>query len=341
LLADVRVQYLELKRLASLRSGHQLFFRIDGSLATKKQLRAQSDLQQIRKKIVEDINKYKWKPASRAKLAVSFRFFGKEKTHADISKLVKYYLDGLKEIAFGDDRQVHYLEASILRGFPGKDSSVVFGEVRRLIDYSKLLDYAAEADTDVEEDEEHSFPLLLDPRSNYWLIAKRQAKVLSWTKISAYNRPGMKDYMLPTVMDRLKDESSLIFDFGTLSTDCGTDRFLRAVNERLIAFREEGGLLSRIFIPIELDVQVGNGCLHLAKDLDNIMLHVCSKISSVLLAEHAYISGYRAYVVNNLSRDSTTRILVQLLPQGAIENYSHRIEKAVERHLEDLKDEQQ
>jgi hypothetical protein len=203
-----------------------------------------------------------------------------------------------------------------------------------------ILDYAAEAETEKEVEGENTFPIFYDLSSNYWRIAKKQAKVLSWTKISPYNRPGHKDYLLPTTMDRLKGATRLIFDFGTLSTDCGTDRFLRAINERLIAFRNDESLLSRIFIPIELDVQVGNGCRHLAKDLDNIMLHVCSKVNSVLLAERAYISGYRAYVVNSLASDSATRIQVQLLPPGAIERYNDRLENAVEKRLEELKDEQ-
>jgi Holliday junction resolvase RusA-like endonuclease len=340
LFADARVQYLELKRLVSLISGHQLFFRIDGSLATKNQLRAQSEFQRIKGKIAENINRYRWKTAPRAKLAVSLRFFDDEKNKADISKLVKFYLDALKETAFGDDRQVHYLEATVLRAPPRPRSSVVFGEVRRLTDYCRLLDYAAEADTENEEEEENSFPVLFDPSSEYWLVAKRQAEVLSWTKISQYDRPGLREYLLPTMMGRLKSANPLIFDFGTLSTDRGTDRFLRAVNERLIAFRDDESLLSRIFIPIELDVQVGNGYRQLAKDLDNIMLHVCSKIGSVLLSERAYISGYRAYLVNNLSRDSATRIQVQLLPPGAIESYSDRVEKAVEKRLEELKEEE-
>lgn len=339
MLADARVQYLELNRLSSLRSGRRLVLRNGGPLTTKNQLRAQSELQRIKAKIAEDIERYRWKTAPRAKLAVRFLFFGREKNHADISKLVKFYLDALKETAFGDDRQVHYLDASIWRGFPGKDQSMVFGEVRRLTDYCRLLDYVAETDTE-DEEEENTFPVLFDPSSEYWLVAKRQAEVLSWTTISQYDRPGLREYLLPTMMDRLKGANRLIFDLGTLSTDCGTDRFLNAVNEKLIAFRDDGSLLSRIFIPIELDVQVGNGCLQLAKDLDNIMLHVCSKIGSVLLAERAYISGYRAYLVNNLSRDSATRVQVQLLPPGAIEIYNDRLEKAVEKRLEELKDEQ-
>lgn len=340
MLADARLQYLELNRLSSLRSGRRLFLRFEGPLTTKNQRRAQSELQQIKKKILADIVRYKWKPAPRAKLAVSFRFFGRERNHADVSKLVKFYLDALKETAFGDDRQVYYLEASIWRGFPGKDQSMVFGEVRRLTDYCRFLDYAAEADIDSEEPEENGFPLLLDPRSSCWPVAKRQAEVLSWTKISQYDRPGLREYLLPTMMDRLTGASSLIFDFGGLPKDCGTDKFLRTLNDRLSTFRNKESLLSGIFVPIELDLQVGNGCPQLAKDLDNIMLHVCSKISSVLLAKQAYISGYRAYVVNNLSRDSATRVQMQLLPQGAIENYRHYIEKAVEKRLEELKDEQ-
>jgi hypothetical protein len=340
LLSDTRVQHLELNRLISVVSGRRLFLRIEGPLTTKNQRRAQSDLQHIKKKILEDIIKYKWKPAPRAKLVVSFRIFGREKNHADVSKLVKFYLDALKKTALGDDRQVRYLEASICRGFPGKDQSMVFGEVRRLTDYCRLLDYAAEAETENEEEEENTLPVLFDPNSEYWPVAKKQAEVLSWTKISQYDRPGMEEYLLPTTMERLQDAHPLIFDFGTLSTDCGTDKFLRTINDRLTAFRDQESLFSRIFVPIELDVQVGNGCLQLAKDLDNIMLHVCSKIRSILLTEYAHISGYRAYVVNNLSRDSATRIQVKLLPPGAIESYNDRTEKAVEKRLEELKDEQ-
>jgi Holliday junction resolvase RusA-like endonuclease len=107
MLADARVRYLELNRLVSHRSGHHLFFRIDGSLATKNQLRAQSELQKIKVKIADHFERYRWKTAPRAKLIVSFRFFDNEKNKADISKLVKFYLDALKETAFGDDRQVY------------------------------------------------------------------------------------------------------------------------------------------------------------------------------------------------------------------------------------------
>jgi hypothetical protein len=322
------------------RSGSRLFVRIEGPLVTKNQLRAQSELQRIRTKLVEDIIKYRWKKAARAKCAVSLHFFDKEKNKADISKLVKFYLDALKDVVFRDDRQVHYLEAAILRTPPGTDSSVIIGEVRRLSDYCRILDYAAEADNDPEEDERDCFPSLypFDPRN--WDVAKRQVEVLSCTQISSYDRPGMKHYLLPTMMERLKNAHPLIFELGNLSTDCGNARFLRSIKDILTAIKDELGLLSRIFVPIELDVQISNGCLQLAKDLDNIMLHVCREIGAALISESAYIGGYRAYVVDNLSRDSTTRVQVQLLPQGAIRHYSRRIEKAVEKYAEDLRDEQ-
>ena len=335
--SDARVRYLELKRLISSRSGNRLYVHIDGPLITKKQLRAQAELRRIRTKLVQDVIKYRWKKAPRAKCAVSLQFFDSEKNKADISKLVKFYLDAMKEIVFSDDRQVHYLETAILRAPSGKGSSVVLGEVRRLVDYCKVLDYAAEANN-IEDDKRDYFPFLYPFDPSNWDIAKRQAEML-WTQISAYDRPGMKDFLLPTMMERLKNDHPLIFDLGSLSTDCGNATFLRSIKDIVTAIRNDRGLLSRIFVPIELDVQVSNGCLQLAKDLDNIMLHICREIGPVITSESAYISGYRAYVVDNLSGESKTRVQLQLLQQGAIRNYDRRIEKNIEKYVEGLREE--
>lgn len=334
---DDKVRLLELRRLMR---NFSFLSQIDGPLATKKGPRANREKERITKLIKESVFRYGWKKSPRAKLAVSFRFFDTEQNKADVTKLVKFYLDLLEGPIFDDDRKVYYLEAATWRvRFRPKqlEKSKVIIQVRRLSDYIRLLDYAGEADFDFEEDDEYDRVMpnySLEP--DLWNIAEAQAKALSNLKISIYDRPGLKSHGLQTMMSNLRGLSPFIFDLGGLPQDCGNNQFIKKLQDEITKFKKEMDFFSTIYVPVELDVQVTSSGLKLGKDLDNIMLQVGSAFGKELLNEHAYLSGYRIYVVEDSPTALGNAIRTQLLPKCAIQQHDTHIDKVLEQYEEKL-----
>jgi hypothetical protein len=137
-------------------------------------------------------------------------------------------------------------------------------------------------------------------------------------------------------MDLFKEAYPLIFDLGALPAAVGTSRFRDRVREAMQLHAAEGNLLSRIYVPVEINAQVTKQGVGLAKDLDNVMKIVCPIFTQTLMHPKAYISGYRVYVIDD--PEIPPRLCIQLLPAGAVEAYTREIEARFEAYGEQLED---
>lgn len=335
---DDKVKLLELSRLMR---GFRFLSTIEGVLTTKRGPRANHEKKRITKLIKESASRYGWKKSPRAKIAVIFRFVDVEQNKADITRLVKFYLDLLKGTVFDDDRQVYFLEAVTWRmqsESKEQEKSKVMIEVHHLFDYIRLLDYACEVDLDYEdEDDEYcSIKPNFSLEPNHWNISEAQSASLSGLKISIYDRPGFKIPGLQTMMSSLSGSSPFIFDLGGLPQDCGNNQFVKKLQDEMGKFKKEIDLFDTIYVPVDLDVQVSSSGVKLGKDLDNIMLQVGNVFRKELLHKHAYLSGYRIYVVEDELKESGSEIKAQLLPEHAISKFSIHISNKLEKYKESL-----
>jgi len=324
-----RVKALEHRRLSrgSLRS----YF--SGTLVTKKGLRTKEIEEHFRTRLLNHAAAFQWRCLPRARVAVSLRFFDSEKNHPDIHTLVKLYLDALKGIAFADDRQVHYLEASTWRLPADRPSSVVTA-VWRLVDYRRYVELAYNMDRN--DDDEDTYPPYAYPRDNtvQQAMMAKQYEALSSTRIFPDSQVALK-LGIQSVMDRYRMVHPLIFDLGGLpSVQEGTSTFKGRVANILDKYAAKKRLFSRVFIPVELNAQITRQGIRLVKDLDNMMSLVCPLIREKLLDKQSYINGYRAFVIQD--EKTPPRVDIQLLPPGAIERFAKRLELGLKAHGEDL-----
>jgi len=310
--------------------------RFNGPLVTKKAIRAQHVVNQLREALIKSISLWRWQYAPRAKLAVSFGFYDLEKNHPDIHNLVKFYMDLLKEMAFKDDRQVYYLEASTLRAKSEQRQSSVFIEIRRLVHYERYEELATDAQTDLagEDEDWNRFPgLAYVPDPQDWDMAKVQYELLAGTSILVHTRAHRK-FSFPSLMDEMKNEHPFIVDLGHLPITGSTAAFKTRIGIILDDYVKRRSLFNRIHIPIELNAQITKQAIGLSKDLDNLMLIVCSLIRQKLLHPECHINGYRAYVVDDNSLPP--RLIIQLLKPGAIKELQKRLKRGFEAYGEGL-----
>lgn len=311
---------------------------VSGQFLTKGGKRASTEAKRLQKQFYQDAKKFNWKVPPRAKVAVCFSFFSNQKNTAEIYNLVKYYLDLLKGPVFNDDRQVHYLEASIWRDGSSKSGSLLFISVQRFSDFNLKLDLFQGCD-DADEDEGKRlsiFQHLIEKQ--YWDIAEIQSAILSNAKISKYDRPGLKTHTLPTMMQRFNGIDPFIFDFGRPPEKDGSKIFRDNIGTLISNFRASIKLFDSLYIPLELDVQITQKGLILHKDLDNIMIDLCTEVRKQLLHKNIYINGYRIYVVDTIDPSIDADIQLRFLPAGEIMAYNNRLKKALyslEKTLED------
>jgi len=327
-MAADRVKPLEFRRLATRA---RLRMRVRGPLATKGGLRARRLESLVRQQIVEATQLWRWKCAPRAKMAVSFRFFDQEKNHPDVHSLTKFYLDCLKAIVFRDDRQVHYLDVSTHRFRAEEGESSLFMDVWRLTDYERSVQLGGGAKAPYE-DKEHFPHQIYHLHPDDWEMAVRQHQALAGSPVLSHN----KAFGLPSLMDIFRDAHPMIFDLGGLPTSVGTLAFADRIREAMELHASQRKLLSKIYIPVELNAQVTKQAFGLAKDLDNVMRTVCRTVAQRLLHPTAYISGYRVYVIDDVN--VPPRLSVQILPVGAIETYARQIDARFEAYGEQLND---
>jgi len=270
-----------------------------------------------------------WKYAPRAKMAVSLWFFDQEQNHPDVHRLVKFYLDTLKGITFRDDRQVHYLDVASTRVQSRKHESSLFINIWRLADYERIVHLGKLAEAP-ERDRNHFPPQIYVLNPDDWDRAARQHQVFSGSPVLSHSGTAG----LPSPIDLFKDLHPLIFDLGTLPSADSTSAFRARVREVVQLHAAEGDLLSRIYVPVEINAQVTKQALGLGKDLDNIMRVVCPIFKETLMHPKAYISGYRVYVIDDA--ETPPRLSIQLLPVGAVEAYTREVEARFEAYGEEL-----
>ena len=92
----------------------------EGPIFTKGGKKSKCSTEKIKSDFQKDADKFHWKAPPKARIAVSFNIFCNQKNPPEIYRIVKYYLDLLQGPVFNDDKQVHFLEASIWRS-PSED----------------------------------------------------------------------------------------------------------------------------------------------------------------------------------------------------------------------------
>ncbi|MBN2180992.1 MAG: hypothetical protein JW715_03700 [Sedimentisphaerales bacterium] len=268
-------------------------------------------------------------------MAVSFRFFSDQQNPPEIHRLNKYYLDIMKGPVFKDDRQVQYLDASIWRSdSKGEDSSSsLYINVRRLSEYLHLIDLCKESDVFKESyNNPNIYYHLID--KHHWDNAEEQYNLLRCNRIMPYDVPRHKNPFLKYFVCDFNKWHPLVFDFGPLPNRGQSEIFKKTIESSLSKLVSSHFNYKKILVPIELDVQVPKSSINLAKDLDNIMITICSEAKKQLLHPKLFINGYRIYVADRLDPDTKSGLRVKLLPPGEIESYNDRIRKAID-SLED------
>lgn len=334
---DPKIKLLQLRKL---KHSPGLIAELNGPLLSKGGAQAKLYTDEITKQINDAAEEFSWSPPPRARMAVSFRFFSAQHDPPEIYSLVKYYIDLLKGPVFKDDRQVEYLYASIWRSSPKTDkaSSHLYVFVRRLSEYSLMLDLCAESDVFREE---HNSPIIyhhLVDRSE-WVEADKQSSLLRCNRIMAYDVPHHYNPFLKEFVVDFNRHHPLIFDFGSLPKHGQSKQFEEQIGTSLSRLISDTLHSSKILVPIEFDVQVPRTVVPLAKDLDNIMITICSEAKKHLIHSKIYINGYRVYVADRLDEDAYSGLQVKLLPAGEIESYNDRMKKALESLEQTLVDE--
>ncbi|TKJ38672.1 MAG: hypothetical protein CEE38_02925 [Planctomycetes bacterium B3_Pla] len=333
---DPKIKLLQLRKL---KHNHGLIAMLNGPLLSKGGAQTKLYTDQITKQINHAAEEFNWSPPPRARMAVSFRFFSDQYDAPEIYSLVKYYLDLLQGPVFKDDRQVQYIDASIWRSTPKTDkaSSRLYVYVRRLSEYSRLLDLCAESDAFRKE---NGSPIihhhLID--QEHWDDADKQCDLLRCNRIMAYDVPHHNNPFLKEFVIDFNKHHPLIFDFGSLPKRGQSKQFKEEIGSSLSKLITNYLRSNKILVPVEFDVQVPKSAAALTKDLDNIMITICSEAKKHLIDPKLFINGYRIYVADRLDADGDSGLQVKLLPAGEIESYNDRIEKAIESLEETLID---
>lgn len=304
----------------------------EGPILTKGGKKSKSLSDKIRSDFQKDTDKFRWKAPPKARIAISFNMFCNQKNPPEIYRIVKYYLDLLQGSVFKNDKQVHYLEASIWRS-PNKDAkSSIYIYAKRLIEFYKIWDIYQDIYNDYEsngyyEDSFSPYPYLID--QTLWDIADKQYKLLKNAKISPYDRPGLRKYSRATMMSRFCDIDPLTFDVGYLPSKGESQDFKKKIGNIFKDFKDKYSLFNKIYLPIELDLQVTKAGHNHFTDLDNVATSICREFSKTILCDKVFINGYRIYVVDEISKGIKADVRLKLLPPGEIRSYNERMDNAL------------
>src|SRR5688572_5973739 len=96
-----RIQLLRLKKYRPV-----FYLKLDGPLMQKRRRGSGALAGDIKEKVTQSLEHFRWSSVPRASLAVSFQFWTSAIQPPAIQNLVKFYLDELREDVFCDDRQV-------------------------------------------------------------------------------------------------------------------------------------------------------------------------------------------------------------------------------------------
>ena len=311
-----------------------------GPIFTKGGLKSKASAEKIKSNFQKDADKFHWKAPPKARIAISFNVFCDQKNPPEIYRIIKYYLDLLQGPVFEDDKQVHYLEASIWRSNNVSLKSSIFIKARRLIELYKIWDIYQEADefpNEHGEDILFPYPHLIDP--SLWDIAGKQYGLLKNGKISPYDRPGLKKHISPTMMGRFCEIDPLIFNFGHLPSKNQSKEFQTKVNNFFYEFSNNTSMFKKIYFPIEIDLQVSKAGQQYFSDLDNTVTRICKELKKTILYEKVYINGFRVYVVDEEASGLKADLRLKLLPAGEIQSHNTRMEKTLNDIENKIKDE--
>jgi Holliday junction resolvase RusA-like endonuclease len=323
--SEKRIKLLQLKKY---KTNFGFLSHYEGPILTKGVSKAQAASVKISSDFQRDAEKFHWTPLPRARIAINFRVFCNQKNPPEIYRIIKYYLDLLKGSVFKDDKQVHYLEASIWRSPRQGSKSSIYIQARKLIDLYKIWDIYQELDQnydDFDEDVLFPYPYLID--QNLWDIAESQYKLLKNSTISQYDRPGLR----PTMMGRFCDIDPLIFDIGHLPSKGESKVFQNNIIDIVSEFCAKYSLFQKIYLPIELDIQVTKSSHKHFTDLDNVATKICKEFKKVVLYNKVYINGYRVYIVDEIEKGIKAGVRLKLLPPGEIMSYNERMGNALSR----------
>jgi hypothetical protein len=339
MILDPKIKLLQLRKM---KYNPGLIINVDGPLLSKRARRARCKTKSVTNQIEKATQLFNWVAPPRARVAVSLAFFSSKPNPPELYSLVKYYLDVLQGPVFKDDRQVHYLDASIWRSTPEgtHGPSSLYIRVRRLSEYLRMLELCEESDEfNCRDDNLSVCPHLHSVKKSVRDDAAKQFDFLSGSRIMVYDMPRLKNATLAAMAQDFNAMYPLVFDFGSLPKRGGSHYFQNVIASSLSKFVSTYRIFQKLSIPIEFDAQVTKEGFKLVKDLDNIMSTICSEVRKQVLSPAAYVNGYRVYVADKLASNIESGVQLKLLPPGEIESYNDRIRNALEALEEDLEEE--
>lgn len=325
---------IKLLQLRKYKTNFGFMSHYEGPLFTKGGTKSKSSVDKIKSDFQKDADKFHWKAPPKARIALSFKIFCNQKNPPEIYRIVKFYLDLLQGPVFKNDKQVHFLEASIWRSDSEDPKSCIYIQARRLIELYKIWDIYQEVNEYWYEHNEEvlfPYPYLID--QSLWDIANKQHDLLKIGKISPYDRPGLRQHISPTMMGRFCGIDPMIFDIGHLPSKNESKVFQAKINNFFSEFGNKYSLLKKLYLPIEIDLQVTKAGQKHFTDLDNTVTRICKELRKTILYEKVYINGFRAYVVDEIASGIKANLRLKLLPAGEIESYNERMEKTLD-HFE-------
>jgi hypothetical protein len=244
---------------------------VPGRFGRKGTLNAPKIASAVRTKAFAEAKRVAWKTPPRAKLSVAFLFFSDDRRSPPaIHKMVKFYLDVLKDIAFADDRQISHLTAGLCRlslapRCPnGTTQSDVVITVERLVDYNRRFDLCFDLSDRYGEREREGSEFTFDlGKTDESLLAtfpeetRRQIKklerdnvqnrLLSHSKLGHYDRPGVHRHvrnLMPTY-EELRKLHPLVIDLGNLpQRDGDYAPYTAEILTRIQQFKKRNKILS-------------------------------------------------------------------------------------------------
>ena len=329
---QLKIDLLQIRRLA-YRS--RVRTRINGPLFQKGRRGAKSGAERVRVSVEDALKLSKWKFPPRARVAVSFAFSSGADPAPALHNLVKCYLDLLKGLAFSDDRQVHYLQASLYSGAAGDGEPKTYVEIERMTDYVRRLDlylkYAREVEDRVQSKGIFDVSDLIAP---YLPVELQQHSLIERSEITAFDQPTnrYRKYLPPD--NGLFRLNPLSVELGDLPKDGESSAYEQHVQDSWEAWKLGNGLLIPLLTPVALDVQVTPCAIKLGKDLDNIFRTVSRSLGRQVFGSSGYVSAFRIYVTGKLEGETSGNVRVKFLPRHAIFDFERKVEEVLEKAAE-------
>jgi hypothetical protein len=327
-----KIDLLQIRRLAYKSRARAS---IDGPLFQKGRRGTLRGAERVRAGIKDALTLRKWKFPPRARVAVSFAFVSRGDSAPALHNLVKCYLDLLKGLAFSDDRQVHYLKASIYSGAAEESEPKTYVEVERMTDHVRRLElylkYAGEVEDRLRPKGIIDVSDLITP---YLPVEVRQHGLIERSQITAFDQPTdrYRKYLPPDHgLFRLNPFS---VELGDLPKDGESSAYERRMQDSWEVWKAENRLLTPLVTPVALDVQVTPGAIRLGKDLDNIFRTISRTLGRQVFGPGGHVSAFRIYVTGKLEGETSGNVRVKILPRYAVFDFERTVEEVLERAAE-------